>query len=94
MIRQRLPHANVFIFGMFARTSGVPKFCVSPTHLLSFVYQAYSQFNAHGFHLKRDTLLRTTKRVELRQELRPTAVVGFKFGNRCFKTTQRTTGKS
>ncbi len=51
MIRQFLPHANVFIFGMFARTSGVPKFCVSPTHLLSFVYQAYSQFNAHGFHL-------------------------------------------
>ena len=51
MIRQRLPHANVFIFGMFARISGVPKLCVSPTHLLSFVYQAYSQSIAHCFHL-------------------------------------------
>ena len=51
MIRQFLPHANVFIFGMFARTSGVPKLCVSPTHLLSFVYQAYSQSIAHCFHL-------------------------------------------
>jgi len=51
VIQQFLPHANVFIFGMFARTSGVPKFCVSPTHLLSFVYQAYSQSIAHCFHL-------------------------------------------
>ena len=51
VIRQRLPHANVFIFGMFARISGVPKLCVSPTHLLSFVYLAYSQSIAHFFHL-------------------------------------------
>ena len=46
------------------------------------------------FIFYRETLLRTTKRVELRSKLRPTAVVGYTFGNHNFKTTQRTTGKS